>query len=80
MGGHYVGKIFIAVSLTDGREGFVMEIVDDTIMICDDYDSAARFITVKQATNFIKKNLKLPNFFDRNVFIESYRIVKENEL
>lgn len=80
MGGHYLGKVVIKLALTDGREGFFMEIVNGSIMICDNCDSAARFISVKRATNFIEKSLKLPNFFDKKVFIESYKVVNESEV
>ena len=79
MGGHYVGKFLIRVTLTNGISGFAMEVVDGALMICDNHESAARFLTPAGARNFYDKICDLPNFIDRSAFIEEATIVKSSK-
>ncbi len=76
MGGHYIGKFLIKVTLTNGREGYAMMIDDGTLMITDSIESAARFLTVTGAKNFFQKIKDLPNYLDQDAYICDACIMK----
>lgn len=77
---HSFGKNLIKVYLSNGRQGYAMEVVDGYLMITDDPDAAARFLTERGAEDFYDEIRDLYNYIDRDAYIVKASLIKMNSL